>query len=176
MTQNSHQMTVADRIINRKPSGAGCCKEWLARGTTLPLFPNSAKEVAITYIELEWTSQEAFYNGLREEYKQMVVHMLVEAVQKIEAMLERQCQQRINASCYPLLKLMYSKNKDQDHKDGKLHSQSESVIKAKATQMKPDSELEDIHTKANLEAKQLEDENALWKDSYYCCAIHQVKQ
>ena len=49
-------------------------------------------------LELERTVQEAFYNGLQEEYKLMVIHMLespdmtigdlVEAVRKIEAMNE----------------------------------------------------------------------------------------
>ena len=52
-------------------------------------------------LELERMVQEAFYNGLHEEYKPMVVHMLespnvtigdlVEAVRKIEAMNEWQC-------------------------------------------------------------------------------------
>ena len=50
-------------------------------------------------LELERTEQEAFYNGLCEEYKPIVVHMLespdvtvgdlVEAIRKIEAMNER---------------------------------------------------------------------------------------
>ena len=49
-------------------------------------------------VELEKMAQEAFYNGFREEYKLMVVHILespdvtvrdlVEAVRKIEAMNE----------------------------------------------------------------------------------------
>ena len=49
-------------------------------------------------LKLERTAQEAFYNGLQEEYKLMVIHMLespdvtvrdlVEAVRKIEAMNE----------------------------------------------------------------------------------------
>ena len=49
-------------------------------------------------LELERMAQEAFYNGLHEEYKPMVIHMLespdvtvgdlVEAIQKIEAMNE----------------------------------------------------------------------------------------
>ena len=50
-------------------------------------------------MELEQTAQEAFYNGLRDEYKPMVVHMLenpgvtvgdlVEAVRKVESIQER---------------------------------------------------------------------------------------
>ena len=58
--------------------------------------------------ELERTVQEAFYNGLQEEYKPMVVHMLespnvtigdwVEAVRKIEAMNECQHLQQIDAT------------------------------------------------------------------------------
>ena len=49
-------------------------------------------------MELERTAQEAFYNGLRDEYKPMVVHMhenpgvtvgdLVEAVRKVESIQE----------------------------------------------------------------------------------------
>ena len=49
-------------------------------------------------MELERTAQEAFYNGLHDEYKPMVVHMLenpgvtvgdlVEAVRKVESIQE----------------------------------------------------------------------------------------
>ena len=49
-------------------------------------------------MELEQTAQEAFYNGLRDEYKLMVVHMpenpgvtvgdLVKAVRKVESIQE----------------------------------------------------------------------------------------
>ena len=52
----------------------------------------------LQHLELERTVQEAFYNGLHEEYKPMVIHMLespdvtvrglVEAAWKIEAMNE----------------------------------------------------------------------------------------
>ena len=50
-------------------------------------------------MELERTTQEAYYNGLRDEYKPMIVHMLenldvtvgdlVEAVRKVESIQER---------------------------------------------------------------------------------------
>ena len=49
-------------------------------------------------MELEQMAQEAFYNGLRDEYKPMVVHMLenlgvtvgdlIEAVRKVESTQE----------------------------------------------------------------------------------------
>ena len=62
-------------------------------------------------LELERTAQEAFYNGLWEEYKPMVIHMLespnitvgdlVEAIRKIEAMNECQHLQWIDVTRYP---------------------------------------------------------------------------
>ena len=61
-------------------------------------------------MELERTAQEAFYNGLRDEYKLMVVHMLenpgvtvgdlVEASRKVESIQEQRRIQRQDASCY----------------------------------------------------------------------------
>ena len=61
-------------------------------------------------LKLERTAQEAFYNGLSEEYKLMVVHMLespdmtiwdlVEAIKKIEATNECWHLQWIDATRY----------------------------------------------------------------------------
>ena len=101
-------------------------------------------------LELERTVQEAFYNGLQEEYKPMVVHMsespnvtvrdLVEAVWKIEAMNEWRRLQQINATRCPLSMLStynkptYGKDKDhdKDKKDckDKHNGHSRGVIKA----------------------------------------------
>ena len=87
-------------------------------------------------LELERMAQEAFYNGLWEEYKPMVIHMLespdmtirdlLEAVRKIEAMNKCQCLQRIDATRYPpSMSLTYHRptyGKDKHHdKDKKDH-------------------------------------------------------
>ena len=101
---------------------------------------------------LNWKGQqkEAFYNGLHEEYKLMVIHMLespdvtirdlVEAIQKIEAMNKRRHLQQIDATWYPLStsstynKPTYGKDKDhiKDKKDRKYkhNGHSRGVIKA----------------------------------------------
>ena len=84
-------------------------------------------------MELEWTAQEAFYNGLRDEYKPMVVHMLenpgvtvgdlVEAVRKVESIQERHRIQRQDASHYAPLTSYHKpafekdKGKDKDRRD-----------------------------------------------------------
>ena len=62
-------------------------------------------------MELERTAQEAFYNGLCEEYKPIVVHMLenpgvtvgdlVEAVRKVESIQERR---RIQHRMLPVMR------------------------------------------------------------------------
>ena len=67
--------------------------EWLVR---LQVAIQDKYPECLHDLELERTAQEAFYNGLWEEYKLMVIHMLespdvtvrdlVEAIRKIEAM------------------------------------------------------------------------------------------
>ena len=100
-------------------------------------------------LELERMVQEAFYNGLRDEYKPMVIHMLehpditvgdlVEAVRKVESIQERHRIQRQDASRYLASTLTsyhkpaFHKGKDKDKKDDKGNSKG--VIKAKAAQI-----------------------------------------
>ena len=111
-------------------------------------------------LELERMVQEAFYNGLREEYKPMVIHMLeslditvgdlVEAVQKIEAMNEWRCLQRIDATRYlpstssTYNKPTYGKDKshDKDKKDwkDKHNGCSGGVIKANPQHVESEEE------------------------------------
>ena len=140
-------------------------------------------------LELERTTQEAFYNRLRDEYKPMIVHMLehkdvtisdlVEAIRKVESIQERcwiQCQ---DASRYPpststsYHKPAFYKGKDKDRKDDKRNGKG--AIKAKAMQIDSDTgsntdEFEDS------DAERSADENALWRDGYYCCAVHNAEQ
>ena len=137
-------------------------------------------------LKLERMVQEAFYNGLCEEYKPMVVHMLespditvgdlVEAVQKIEAMNEWRRLQRINATRYPLStsstynKPPYGKDKDhdKDKKDQKdKHSgHSRGVIKANPQHVELEEEPQSLDKDA--EAARAADDDALWRDCYYC--------
>ena len=86
-------------------------------------------------MELERTAQEAYYNGLRNEYKPMIVHMLenpditvgdlVEVVRKVESIQERRQIQCQDAARYPAStstsyhKPAFHKGKDQDKKDDK---------------------------------------------------------
>ena len=138
--------------------------------------------------------QEAFYNGLREEYKPMVIHMLespdvtvgdlVEAVRKIEAMNEHRHLQQIDATRYPpsmsstYNKRTYSKDKyhdndRKDHKD-KYNDCSGGVIKANAQHV--ESEVESQSSDEDAEVAHAADDDALWRDGYYCCTICQVEE
>ena len=124
----------------------------------------------------------------------MVVHMLespnitvrdlVEVVQKIEAMNEWRCQQQIDATQYPpstsstYNKLTYGKDKDhnkdkKDHKD-KHNSCSRGVIKANPQHV--ESEEEPQSSDEDAEVACATDDDALWRDGYYCCAIHQAEE
>ena len=145
-------------------------------------------------LELERTAQEAFYNGLCEEYKLMVVHMLespdvtvrdlVEAIRKIEAMNEWRCLQRIDATRYPpsmsstYNKPTYGKDKDhdkdkKDQKD-KHNGHSRGVFKANPQHVESEEEPQSLDKDA--EATHATDDDALWRDSYYCCAVHQAEE
>ena len=135
-----------------------------------------------------------FYNGLCEEYKLMAVHMLespdvtvgdlVETVQKIEAMNEWRCLQRIDATQYPLSTLLtynkptYGKDKDhdKDKKDRKDKHSGHSGGIIKANPQHVESEEEPQSSDEDAEAAHTADDDALWRDSYYCCAIRQAEE
>ena len=133
-------------------------------------------------LQLERMAQETFYNGLQEEYKSMVIHMLespnvtigdlVEAVRKIEAMNKCQCLQQIDATRYPpsilstYNKLTCGKDKDhnkdkKDRKD-KHNNCSGGVIKSNAQHV--DSEVESQSSDEDAEADRAADDDALWRD------------
>ena len=140
-------------------------------------------------MELERTAQEAYYNGLCDEYKPMIVHMLenpdvtvgdlVEAVRKVESIQERRRIQRQDAARYPAStstsyhKPAFYKGKDKDKKDDKGNGKG--VIKAKATQIDTDVE-SDASESNDSDAERSADENALWRDGYYCYAICHAEQ
>ena len=140
-------------------------------------------------MELERTAQEAFYNGLCNEYKPMVVHMLenpgvtvgdlVEAVRKVESIQERRHIQRQDASRYAPSTSYHKpafekdKGKDKDWRDDRGNPKS--AVRAQVTQVEPDSELE-FSSSAESDEEGSADENALWRDGYYCCAIRNVDQ
>ena len=140
-------------------------------------------------MELEQTAQEAFYNGLRDEYKPMIVHMLehedvtvgdlVEAIRKVESIQERHQIQCQDASRYPpststsYHKPAFYKGKDKDKKDDKRNGKG--PVKAKAMQMNSDVGSNTDESK-DSDAERLADENALWRDGYYCCAIRNAEQ
>ena len=141
-------------------------------------------------LELERTAQEAFYNSLRDEFKPMIVDMLenpkvtvgdlVEAVRKVEAIQERRRIQRQDASHYPAL-TSTSYNKPAFHKDknkdkDKGNSSGKGAIKAKAAQIQSDIESESDDASEDSEAERAADENALWRDGYYCHAIRHADQ
>ena len=140
-------------------------------------------------LELERTVQEAFYNRLHDEYKPMIVHMLenpdvtvgdlVEAVRKVESVQERCWIQRQDASRYPpststsYHKPAFHKGKDKDKKDDKGNDKG--VIKAKATQI--ESEVgSDTDEFEDSDAERSANENALWRDGYYCYAVCHAEQ
>ena len=121
-------------------------------------------------LELERMAQEAFYNGLWDEYKLMVIHMLespdvtigdlVEAVRKIEATNECLHLQQTDAIRYPpstsstYQKLNYGKDEDhdkdkKDRKD-KHNGHSGGVIKANTQHI--ESEVESQSSDKDVEA------------------------
>ena len=96
---------------------------------------------------------------------------LVEAVQHIEATTEWCRIQRQDASYYPAstyAKPAYQKDQRKDP-NGK-HNHNRSVINAKPAQIEsdPSSEEEDPE---EAEWQRIADENAIWRDGYYMCAV-----
>ena len=72
----------------------------------------------------------------------------------------------------------YGKDKDhdkdkKDRKD-KYNGHSGGVIKAKPQHVESEEELQSSDEDA--EATSATDDDALWRDSYYCCAIHQAEK
>ena len=140
-------------------------------------------------MELERTAQEAFYNGLRDEYKPMVVHMLenpgvtigdlIEAVRKVESIQERSRIQRQDASRYApstsYHKPAFEKDKGRDKDRREDRGNPKSAVRAQVTQVELDSEPE-FRSSAESNEEGSADENALWRDGYYCCAIRNVDQ
>ena len=134
--------------------------------------------------ELERMAQEAFYSGLRDEYKPLVVHLLenpavtvndlVEAVRNIEANQEQWQLQRLDAARYPpstsqgYNKPTFGNNKDKDKKEDRLAQTKPVPIHAKPAQYESD------HSPEDSDDNKSADEEALWRDSYYYYAIHQV--
>ena len=160
--------------------------EWLVR---LQVAIQDQYPERLHEMELERTAKEAFYNGLCDEYKPMVVHMLenpgvtvgdlVEAVRKVESIQERRCIQRQDAFryapstsyCKPTFKK--DKGKDKDRRDDRGNPKS--AVRAQVTQVEPDSEPE-FRSSAESNKEGSADENALSRDGYYCCAIRNVDQ
>ena len=124
----------------------------------------------------------------------MVVHMLespdvtvgdlVEAIRKIEAMNEWRHLQRNDTTRYPPSTLStynkptYGKDKDhdkdkKDRKD-KYSGCSRGVIKANLQHL--ESEEEPQSSDEDAEVAHTADDDALWRDSYYCCAVHQAEE
>ena len=129
--------------------------------------------------ELEQTAQEAYFNGLRDEFKPRVAYMLdnpgikvtdlVETVQHIEAATEWRHIQRQDASYYlasTSAKPAYQKDQRNDT-NGK-HNHNQGVINAKPAQIEsdPSSEEEDPE---EAERQRIANENAIWQDRYYMC-------
>ena len=157
--------------------------EWLVR---LQVAIQDKYPERLHDLELERTAQEAFYNGLRDEYKPMIVHILespdvtvgdlVEAIRKVESIQERRRIQRQDASRYPALtstsyhKRNFQKEKDKDKKDD-----GKGVIKAKAAQIDTDVGSESADC-GDSDAERSADENALWRDGYYCFAMRHAEQ
>ena len=65
------------------------------------------------------------------------------------------------------------KGKDKDRRDDRGNPKS--AVRAQVTQVEPDSEPE-FRSSAESNEEGLADENALWRDGYYCCAIRNVDQ
>ena len=99
-------------------------------------------------------------------------------------MNKQQCLQQIDASQYPpsmsstYNKLSYGKDKDhdKDKKDRKdKHSGcSGGVIKANPQHI--ESEEEPQSSDMDAEVALAADDDALWRDDYYCCAVHQAEE
>ena len=122
----------------------------------------------------------------------MIVHMLenskvtvgdlVEAVRKIEAIQERRHIQRQDASHYPASmstsynKPAFYKDKGKDKDKGKGNGNGKGPIKAKAVQVQSDIESESDDPSEDSEVERAADKNALWRDGYYCHAIHHADQ
>ena len=87
----------------------------------------------------------------------------------------------MNADGYNRLtyhKPTYGKDKDhdkdkKDHKD-KHNGHSGGVVKANAQHV--ESEVESQSLDKDAQADQAADDDALWRDGYYCCAIWQVEE
>ena len=96
---------------------------------------------------------------------------LVEAVQHIEATTEWRRIQRQDASYYPAstsTKLVYQKDQCKDP-NGK-HNHNRGVINAKLAQIESDSSSEEEDPE-EAEWQRIADENAIWQDGYYMCAV-----
>ena len=142
-------------------------------------YPTQLKDA-----KLKQTAQEAYFNGLRDEFKLKVAYMLdnpgikvtdlVEAVRHIEAATKRHRIQRQDASYYPAstsAKPVYQKDQCKDS-NGK-HNHNRGVINAKLAQIEsnPSSEEEDPE---EAERQRIVNENAIWWDGYYMCAATKV--
>ena len=113
------------------------------------------------------------------EHEDVTISDLVEAVRKVELIQERHRIQHQDASRYPpststsYHKPAFYKGKDKDKKDDKGNGKGS--IKAKAAQM--DSDVgSNTDESEDSDAERSADENALWRDGYYCCAVHNVEQ
>ena len=65
------------------------------------------------------------------------------------------------------------KGKDKDRRDDRGNPKN--AVRAQVTQVEPDSEPE-FRSSAESDEEGSADENALWRDGYYCCAIRNVDQ
>ena len=139
-------------------------------------------------LKLERTAQEAYFNGLREEYKPRIAYMLekpdvtvtdlVEAVRHIEADAERQRIQRLDAAHYPSstsagYKPSYQRGPPKDNKDhrNKVNHDNRGVINAKPAQVDTESEEEDSPDPEEAERQRIANENAMWREGYYMCTL-----
>ena len=131
--------------------------------------------------ELEQTAQEAYFNGLRDEFKLRVAYMLdnpgikvtdlVEAVRHIEATTKRCRIQRQDASYYPASTSTKPAYQKDQHKDlnGK-HNHNRGVINAKPAQTESDSSSEEEDLE-EAEQQRITGKNAMWWEGYYMCAV-----
>ena len=118
------------------------------------------------------------------ESPDVTIKDLVEAIQKIEAMNEQRHLQRFNATWYPpstsstYNKPSYGKDKDhdKDKKDCKDKHKGHSGGVIKTNPQHVESEVESQSSDKDAEALRVADDDTLWRDGYYCCAIWQAEE
>jgi len=140
--------------------------------------------------ELAKTAKESFYNGLREEYKPMVVHLkdkpevrvsdLLQAVRRIEEDNDRGRGRRRDTGSYPpsVSACNYKGNSDQSRNDSGYPAAKDKQYYRNRDNKPPvgvhASQTGTVESEDETKWIDSEDETAIYLDGYYCSVIQQA--